>query len=65
VATRSKCKKIMKSGQLGQTKRKSKLYRFDCWIHQLVVTYVYIDSMMQLFDTDTGKSFQNKLNLKL
>jgi hypothetical protein len=28
------------------------------------MTYVFIDNMTHLFDTDTGKYFQNKLNLK-
>jgi hypothetical protein len=33
-------------------------------IQQSDVTYAYIGSMTQLFDTDTRKSFQNKLNLR-
>jgi hypothetical protein len=44
--------------------RKSKLYGFDYVLHQSAMTYVYIGSMTQLFDSDTRKSFLNKLNLK-
>jgi hypothetical protein len=31
---------------------------------QSVMTYIYIGRMMQLFESDTTKSFLNKLNLK-
>jgi hypothetical protein len=33
-------------------------------LHQLSMTNVYIGSRMQLFESDTRKSFLNKLNLK-
>jgi hypothetical protein len=35
----------------------------DDWL-QSVVTYVYIGSRTQLFESDMRKSFLNKLNLK-
>jgi hypothetical protein len=41
-----------------------KLYKFDCWFHQSVVTIVFIGSGTTLIYTDTGKSLQSKLDLK-
>jgi hypothetical protein len=40
------------------------VFDFDCWLHQSAVAYIFIGYKTQLFDTDKGKSFQNKLNLK-
>jgi hypothetical protein len=43
-----------------------KIILIDCVCVRLqsVVTYIYIDGRTQLFESDTTKSFLNKLNLK-
>jgi hypothetical protein len=49
-----------------QGKSMKRIILIDCvdnWL-QSAVTYVYIGSRTQLFESDTRKSFLNKLNLK-